>query len=527
MLYGIQIKEDEMATSIDDFVSKFKNHPVLFIGAGFSLRYLSNSFSWDELLKKTSNFISSRGDEEYLDLKSKARSIEDGAYDFAKMAQEIDDKFTKHLEMHRNGDYESINSDFYEGVRNQKQPTRMKLYLSSLLKNSEYRSGVESEIKTLKEARKNIGSIITTNYDQLIEEIFASFKPVIGNDLLLSEPYGTIYKIHGCVSAPEKMIITKQDYEQFDRRYELIRAQLLSLFIHNPIIFIGYSVTDPNIKSILNTIFSYVQPNSEQAKRISSNFLLVEYSEGESNCDVVEHDIQVSNHLSTTSTIRINKVKTDNFIAVYQALANLHVHVSAMDVRKVMSVVKEIKSGGSIKVQITDDINDLANDDKILAIGSKSNITYQHTDAKGLIKDYFDLITEKNTQQIDLINEITISAGQYFPVFGFGLICPQLTDLAKLKKQQIKKLKEYKINNKTSIIKKSTITDVLSDSKIPTSNKVKTIFMNVCNKHIQMSDLMAYLEDEQRKNAADTDYRRFLSLWDFFTHGSPTEIKSF
>lgn len=37
---------------IQEFISKFKNHPVLFIGTGMSLRYLENSFSWDALLKK-------------------------------------------------------------------------------------------------------------------------------------------------------------------------------------------------------------------------------------------------------------------------------------------------------------------------------------------------------------------------------------------------------------------------------------------------------------------------------------------
>lgn len=28
-----------------DFIVKYKNHPVLFIGTGMSLRYLNNSYS--------------------------------------------------------------------------------------------------------------------------------------------------------------------------------------------------------------------------------------------------------------------------------------------------------------------------------------------------------------------------------------------------------------------------------------------------------------------------------------------------
>ena len=53
----------------------------------------------------------------------------------------------------------------------------------------------------------------------------------------------------------EQIVITAEDYERFDKKYELIRAQLLSLFIHHPIIFMGYTITDENIRAILQTIF--------------------------------------------------------------------------------------------------------------------------------------------------------------------------------------------------------------------------------------------------------------------------------
>lgn len=70
------------------------------------------------------------------------------------------------------------------------------------------------EINSLIKTRKNIGSIITTNYDQLVENIF-EFNPLIGNNILLSNPYGSVYKIHGCVSDPNNIIITGEDYANF------------------------------------------------------------------------------------------------------------------------------------------------------------------------------------------------------------------------------------------------------------------------------------------------------------------------
>lgn len=37
---------------ITQFIGQFNNYPVLFVGTGLSLRYLENSYSWDDLLKK-------------------------------------------------------------------------------------------------------------------------------------------------------------------------------------------------------------------------------------------------------------------------------------------------------------------------------------------------------------------------------------------------------------------------------------------------------------------------------------------
>lgn len=186
---------------------------------------------------------------------------------------------------------------------------------------------------------------------------------------MLSNPYGSVYKIHGCVSDIQNIIITEEDYERFDKRYELIRAQLLSLFIHNPIIFIGYSISDVNIKNILKTIFMCIEPSSKDAERIRKNFLLVEHQKDSISEEIREHDIDIEGF----GTIRINKRKTDNYEIIYKSLSNLHLSVSAMDVRKVQYVFKEIKTGGEIKVSITDDLETLKNGEKVLAIGSINN----------------------------------------------------------------------------------------------------------------------------------------------------------
>ena len=92
--------------------------------------------------------------------------------------------------------------------------------------------------------------------------------------------------------------------------------------------------TDENIKKLLHTIFSYVNADSETAEKIRNNFLIIERDNGSENTEVIPFDIIVDN-----KNIRVNKIKTDNFTAVYQALSELRLPISAMDIRKVQDIV--------------------------------------------------------------------------------------------------------------------------------------------------------------------------------------------
>ena len=370
------------------------------------------------------------------------------------------------------------------------------------------KKGMLEEIAELKKARKNIGSIITTNYDKMIEEMF-SFNPLIGNDILLSNPYGSVYKIHGCISAPDKIIITEKDYCEFNEKYELIRAQLLSLFIHNPIIFIGYNIGDKNIKDILKTIFSYVDYSSKESKQIRDNFLLVEYEKNSDNTEVVEHDIDIEGF----PTIRINKLKTDNFITLYQSISNLILPVSAMDIRKVQNVVREIYAGGSIKVSITEDLDKLKNSDKVLVVGSKNTIKYVFQTISEMMANYFEIIEESNAQLLTLINKQRIQCSQYFPVFGFSKICQDISNLQVLKKQQSEKISTLIKNAPQCCHKKyNNPNEVFADKTISQTNKTLAIICAIMNSNMDLASVKDYLQSFPNKQA--TEYRKILCAYD-------------
>lgn len=495
--------------NIREFTSQYKNHPVLFIGTGISLRYHENSFTWDGLLSKIAYEL--KNDHEYyLDLKASCE--EGGKYRLDKVAGLLERDFNAQVASDRHGKFKEINDVFYENMSKNHNISRFKIYVAKLLSTLNIKSELANEIAELKKTRKNIGSIITSNYDCFVERIF-DFNKLIGNDILLSNPYGSVYKIHGCCSMPDKIILTDSDYSVFDDKYELIRAQLLSLFIHNPIIFLGYGVGDENIKKILKTIFTYVEPNSELAYKIRNNFLLVEYEQGNMNEDISEHDIDMDGF----STIRINKIKTDNFLLIYQALSEIHLPISAMDVRKVQSVVKEIYSGGDIKVSITEDLDTLKNGDRILAIGSSKTISYHYQTSSEMMANYFKIIDESNSQILTLIDKYTIQSAQYFPICGFGCINSNLSSIEKLKALQVKNL-----NNALNSIhegakrKHVSIEAINADNGIPVSYKSNAILWNAMHGNIALEEIEKYLRECEDKQT--TSYRRILCAYDLMKY---------
>ncbi|MDN5647953.1 MAG: SIR2 family protein, partial [Acinetobacter sp.] len=222
---------------IFDFINNYKNHPVLFIGTGFSLRYLNNSYSWEGLLKKIAFEL--KGNNEFFhDLKGQVYDRRSGTYDFMRLASLLQEEFNTQISADRNGKFKEINDEYYSKSDDGITSDKFKIYISKLLSSLEINEDKNEELEVFNLLSKNISSIITTNYDNLIESV-TTFDPLVGNNILLSNPYGSVYKIHGSVENPEELVFTLDDYAEFDQRYDLIRAQLISLFVHNPIVFIG------------------------------------------------------------------------------------------------------------------------------------------------------------------------------------------------------------------------------------------------------------------------------------------------
>lgn len=116
--------------NVSSFIDRFVNHPVLFIGAGFSLRYLENSYTWEGLLKHISSELTGNN-ETFLDLKSKSQNP-DGTFSYEKIASDIEELFNDSLSKDRDGKFKEINDIFYKNMEDGINISRFKIYISKL-----------------------------------------------------------------------------------------------------------------------------------------------------------------------------------------------------------------------------------------------------------------------------------------------------------------------------------------------------------------------------------------------------------
>ncbi|UXT61384.1 SIR2 family protein (plasmid) [Agrobacterium fabrum] len=110
-------------------------------------------------------------------------------------------------------------------------------------------------------ARLPMRHIWTTNYDRLIERAFSEIgRPIVpisgGKDLALKTSAGAtrLYKMHGSVDRLDDIVISTDDYELYRRNrgafLPLLQAHLSSMSM----LFVGLSLTDPNIRHVLSLI---------------------------------------------------------------------------------------------------------------------------------------------------------------------------------------------------------------------------------------------------------------------------------
>jgi hypothetical protein len=103
--------------------------------------------------------------------------------------------------------------------------------------------------------------VITTNFDDIYDNycrtgdandgynVCKYYETHLVNDL--RSPVRLIVKAHGCVSNAQKIILTRSHYFEQRQKFGTFYNVLDALFITNTLLFIGYSLSDPDIQLLL------------------------------------------------------------------------------------------------------------------------------------------------------------------------------------------------------------------------------------------------------------------------------------
>ena len=389
--------EDKIKHELVQLFKNFNKRPVAFIGSGISRRYLDTP-DWKGLLKYTFE----QYDKNLARFGQMIRENEPKGLEYiaSKIEKEFDDYFINIVCTDESNPLYHLYKDNMDNINNG-QTYPYKLFLANYFSNVSTNKTFDQEKQPFKNFLSKCANVITTNYDHLIENN-SDLQCIIGNKDFINDKcigYGEVYKIHGCCSRPNSIIITSRDYEDFNKKKSFYHAKLLLSFIEQPIIFLGYSLNDFYIESILNDISELL--DDEDLRTLSKRLIFIEYS-NTSETTVVEKIIK---------KLHMTCIKTNEFAEIYKLIStNVQEGIPLDLIRKFKEAVKnfvyEQNNPNALSVVGVEDIKD-GKDLVAFHIGKAESIS----DRKEIIKS--------NDLTLDvLFNNIQMSAEDVLKVIA-------------------------------------------------------------------------------------------------------------
>ena len=331
---------------LEQRIASFQQLPYLFVGTGFSMRY-SHAPSWNELLFNTWRVINPEKKERSFE-KLKQRIERKIAIEHPGMTEEeqkyyVNPVLATAIEQEFNERYYSEEGFdmivFSEEENNHIISNRynpFKFLIAKQMSHMQLDNSLPEykEVQSLIRNQNKFAGIITTNYDEVLENVFKDFSVLIGQDSLLlanSLNIFEIYKIHGCCSKPDSIVLTEKDYEDFDKKLKYLSAKLLTIFVEHPIIFVGYGLGDVNIRNIFCKIAECL--TAEQLEKIKNNFIFISPAFGK------EETYNKNTLTWDRHSIVINEFVLDNYEIVYQALSQIRSSMPIKLARKLQDMV--------------------------------------------------------------------------------------------------------------------------------------------------------------------------------------------
>lgn len=391
----------------DELLEK-NEFPIVFIGSGISKRYLNNFPTWTSLLEE---FWSKIGKTNFYgefnnireDLRNKSYTYtnkEIDHYSNIKMGTIIEIEFNKKF----NDGLITIN-DLTPKESYEKNISPFKHMLSTRFSEYNLIEHDNFEYESFKKMLSKTQIILTTNYDTFLEDTYNEFSEYeitkfIGQQGFFNDSIGIseIFKIHGCVSNPNSIVITESDYEKFEENSVLISAKIISLMIHSPIIFMGYSLTDLNIRNIIKSFTKSL--DDQELQKLERRIYLIER-----NTSIKGFKMETVNDRDLGC--KLNVIKTDDFKSVYDEISKINQGIAPSEIRKYHHVIKKLvidrgKQGSLDSVLLAPEQldlleNNLQNKNLAIAIGDAKYI-FQSPDIISYCVDYISEADEINTE---------------------------------------------------------------------------------------------------------------------------------
>ena len=172
-------------------------------------------------------------------------------------------------------DYPAIATEMIEEIKklNLKSTSRRNkadvLFKIEVAKNSNWHPS-KRDCDRLRNILKdlNVSMIVTTNYDEILETVLADdCERYDHRNSVFPAKMGktAVWHIHGSVRNPPDIVISRSDYQEFFRpgNYALVK---LSLLLHEYFtLFVGYSLSDPNLLTALDWANNVYKTNRERS----------------------------------------------------------------------------------------------------------------------------------------------------------------------------------------------------------------------------------------------------------------------
>lgn len=427
--------------------------PILFIGSGISKRYLYNFPDWNTLLKNSFKFFS-EDEYYYLSILEEEKRNEKSDFEiFQKLGTIAENEFNRAFFSKKIAPFKST-----KWLSQNISPYKM--YIAMSLKKKKIKSNdnlMQQEIAAFKNLKNKISAVITTNYDTFLEdEIFNDdFTVFTRQEQLFSNKsfnIAEIYKIHGCIKDASSIIITERDYKNFKDSRKLFIAKMLTLFAESPIIFLGYSLTDENIKIIIEDFLTCL--SNENLENIEDHFIFVNYKPN-------EHEFIYKTQIITgdKKNIPYTVLETDNFLGLFLKLNDITPSLPAKRVRDVKKVIKGIVDSSVQSKKPESYIIGIDNLDKIetdkplaIALGYREALMgytgYKLISTREIFEDILYNNKEFNNKNMCLTRFKSIPINHLYPVFKYIKNTPEYEQNLKLKKYVDTKNSEDKIISK-------------------------------------------------------------------------------